>query len=139
MDRNQNEDDPMNSIERLDRIMKNNLGYYNAPLKKEFHTAGRAVCRKIAQALGLEKGTYDIRSNQGGIAVSGEITLHSERLYLQISESVTSKKDHEIMFRHCSGRKDYTGGRNHWASTEELLTNFDETIRKFRLVSQEVS
>jgi hypothetical protein len=32
-------------------------------------------------------GDYDLRSNEAGLAVSGEITLHADRLYVQVSQS----------------------------------------------------
>jgi len=48
------------------------------------------------------------------IAVSGEVTLHHEQLYVQICQPATGC-DSGILIRTCRGRKDYTGGRNHFA------------------------
>ena len=55
--------------------------------KQRFHTAARARMRQLAIALRLTPDSYDLRSNKAGIAVSGEITLHHEAVYIQISQS----------------------------------------------------
>jgi hypothetical protein len=55
-----------------------------------------------------------VRSNLGGVAVSGEATLHGQNLYVQICQPATGW-DRGILIRTCEGRKDYTGGRNHFA------------------------
>jgi len=54
------------------------------------------------------------RSNPGGIAVSGEITLHHDDVYIQVCQPA-SGADSGILIRTCQGRRDYTGGRNHLA------------------------
>jgi len=59
---------------------------YDAEAKRLFHSRGKPQLRRIATALGLEPGSYDLRSNQAGIAVSGEITLHGDHLYVQVSQ-----------------------------------------------------
>jgi hypothetical protein len=58
------------------------------------------------------------------IAVSGEITLHADRLYVQASQPATGS-DTGILFRSCEGRRDYIGGRNNFASLD-LLHHPDE-------------
>jgi hypothetical protein len=60
---------------------------YHAEAKRLFHSRARSQLRRIATALGLEPGSYDLRSNQAGIAVSGEITLHGDHLYVQVFQS----------------------------------------------------
>ena len=87
---------------------------YAPEQKCGFHTAARARLRCLATALGLPRGPFDLRSNPGGIAVSGEITLHHERVYVQVSQPATGA-DTGILIRTCQGRRDYTGGRNHFA------------------------
>ena len=87
---------------------------YNNREKEGFHSTGRARLRKLAGELGFAKGSYDLRSNKGGIAVSGEVTLHHDRVYVQISQSVMGS-DKGILIRTCQGRKDYTGGPNNFA------------------------
>ena len=51
---------------------------YEPERKRRFHAAARARLCKLAAELGLPAGSYDLRSNQGGVAVSGEIILHHE-------------------------------------------------------------
>ena len=85
--------------------------------KLAFHSKGRAVLRRIAKEMGLQSGTYDIRSNLGGVGVSGEVTLHGEHIYICFSADSAT---HQFMYRSCNGRKDYTGGSNNWMSWEGL-------------------
>jgi len=86
---------------------------YNEEQKKWFHTIARRRLRLLAAELHFDKDQYDIRSNQGGVAVSGEVTLHHERIYIQASQSALGK-DMGILVRTCEGRRDYTGGMNNW-------------------------
>src|SRR4051794_9653684 len=97
---------------------------YDADAKRHFHRHVRAQLLKLAEALGLEPHEYDLRSNEGGIAVSGEITMHADRLYVQASQPATLA-DTGILFRSCEGRRDYTGGHNNFASLA-LLHRPDE-------------
>jgi hypothetical protein len=97
---------------------------YEAEAKRLFHRHARAQLLKLAAALGLAPGEFDLRSNEGGIAVSGEITLHADCLYVQASQPAT-RADTGILFRSCAGRRDYTGGRNNFASLD-LLHRPDE-------------
>jgi len=105
---------------------------YDAERKRRFHTQARARLFELATSLGLEGGAYDLRSNQGGIAVSGEVTLHGEHLYVQASQPATGC-DTGILFRSCEGRRDYGGrsGRNHFASLD-LLHQPEELARLIR-------
>lgn len=93
---------------------------YDEPAKTQFHAEGRRALQRLAAALGLERGRYDVRSNKGGIAVSGEVTLHGEEIYVQLSLGCMGA-DREVMFRRVRGRTDYCGERNCWASLRELL------------------
>ena len=87
---------------------------YNEAQKRSFHATGRNRLKALATALRLEPGSFDIRSNLGGVAVSGEVTLHGEHLYVQICQPATGA-DSGILIRACKGRKDYTGGPNNFA------------------------
>lgn len=93
---------------------------YDAGAKTTFHAEGRKALRRLAAALGLVRGDHEVRSCQGGIAVSGEIILHSDHIYVQLSIGLIGR-GHDVMFRRVEGRNDYTGGPNHWASIDELL------------------
>lgn len=95
------------------------ISYTSHATKVRWHAQARAKLRALARELGLEPGTFDIRSNYAGIAVSGEATLHGNHVYVQVSQpfagSVTG-----ILYRRCKGRRDYTGERNHFANIEAL-------------------
>ena len=93
---------------------------YDAPAKKLFHSDGRKALKRLASALALAPGDYDLRSNPGGIAVSGEIVLHGAEIYVQLSLGCLGP-GHEVMFRRVASRKDFIGDRNHWASVNELV------------------
>ena len=92
---------------------------YDVEAKRLFHSRAKSQLRRIATALGLEPGSYDLRSNQAGIAVSGEITLHGDHLYVQVSQSAMGYHS-GVLFRTCKGRKDYVGGPNNFASLDLL-------------------
>ena len=62
---------------------------------------------------------YDLRSNEAGIAVSGEITLHADRLYVQVSQPATGG-GYRHPVRSCRDRRDYVGGVNNFASLDLL-------------------
>ena len=89
------------------------FGYCDPEKKKGMHRAAKALLKQLATDLGLTAGQYDIRSNMGGIAVSGEITLHSDNLYVQIQHAFAFI-GMQIMIRPCKGRKDYSGGANNF-------------------------
>jgi hypothetical protein len=87
---------------------------YDDEQKTRFHREAKKRLKALAGALGFEPQSYDLRSNAGGIAVSGEITLHHDGLYVQVSQPA-SGWDSGILIRSCDGRRDYTGGPNHFA------------------------
>jgi len=97
-------------------------------VKRQFHSVASAVCRDIAEALGLDKDCYEIRSNLGGPVVSGEITLHSDKIYIQFCMDYSGG----ILYRTVKGRKDYCGGRNNWMSVGDLAIDFNKAIRTFK-------
>ena len=96
---------------------------YDPEVKQRFHTAARARLRRLATTLRFPLGSFDLRSNLGGIAVSGEITLHHDDVYIQVCQPA-SGADSGILIRTCQGRRDYTGGRNHFAPLRVL----DDTL-----------
>jgi hypothetical protein len=92
---------------------------YDSGAKRLFHRRARRQLIELARMLNFDSADYDLRSNEGGIAVSGEVTLHANRLYVQVSQPAT-RADTGILFRTCEGRRDYTGGRNNFASLDLL-------------------
>lgn len=105
---------------------------YDAMAKHAFHSRARRQLKQLAAALGLAPGAYDLRSNQGGIAVSGEVTLHADHLYVQACQPATGH-DTGVLFRTCQGRKDYHGGPNNFASLE-LLNRPEDLARRIKEV-----
>jgi hypothetical protein len=103
---------------------------YDPDAKRLFHSRARRQLRLLATALRLAPGAYDLRSNHGGIAVSGEVTLHADRLYVQVCQPATGA-DSGVLFRICEGRKDYVGGRNNFASLD-LLNEPEALARRVR-------
>lgn len=89
-----------------------------AARKEKFHSLARRQLRKLANEIGLTSKDYDLRTNKAGPAVSGETTLHTATLYVQISQGFGGIG--EVMFRACDGRKDYTGRANHFAPAGAL-------------------
>ncbi|WP_445192787.1 hypothetical protein ACT009_02315 [Sphingomonas sp. Tas61C01] len=92
---------------------------HDADAKRTFHTEARRALRRLAEELQLASGTYEIRVCAGGPAVSGEVILHGDELYVQVSIGGFGRG--EILLRRCRGRSDYVGERNHWARMAELV------------------
>ena len=92
---------------------------YDAHQKQQFHRNARARLKALAQELKLSPRSYDLRSNAGGIAVSGEITLHHDAVYIQVCQPATGW-DSGVMIRTCKGRRDYTGGANNFVPLRML-------------------
>jgi hypothetical protein len=104
---------------------------YDAQAKSLFHTFARCQLRKLAITLRLPPHAYDLRSNKAGIAVSGEVTLHADHIYVQASQPFGGF-DSGILIRTCNGRKDYVGGPNNFASLDLL----HEPAKLARVVEQ---
>ena len=100
-------------------------------IKSAWLSAGRSICRKLAKELGLEKGSFDVRVNPAGVAVSGDIHLHGEFVYVALEQSSAPAKS--FYWRFCAGRRDYCGKQNRWESFEVLndLPAFAKKILSF--------
>lgn len=108
---------------------------YDDAQKRSFHATARSRLRKLADELRFPPGSYDLRSNKGGIAVSGEITLHHEQIYVQVCQPAFGS-DTGVLIRTCEGRRDYSSGRNHLASLR-LLEDLPELARLVRGVMRD--
>lgn len=95
------------------RYGKENFSYCDAALKRGLHKDSAAYLRMLATELGFDRKDYGIRSNEGGIAGSGEITLHTDTLYVQISQWAMDGDNISFLIRGCKSRKDCTGMGNH--------------------------
>lgn len=100
---------------------------YNHEGKEKFHKLAKKVAKEIAHRLNLPSGSYEIRSNKAGIAVCGEVTLHGEHIYIQLSQGWNLPR---FMYRYCANQKDYTGGVNQWMDWQDF-ENFDQAIETF--------
>jgi hypothetical protein len=118
---------------KLSAILKHDLSYCDPKLKDQFHRTAKAQLKKVAEAMGLSPDQYDLRSNKGGIAVSGEVVLHTDSVYVMVSQFITSNR--YVMYRTCKGRKDYSGGTNHYCTAEALEDpeQFVKTELQYRL------
>lgn len=92
--------------------------------KADFHRKWIVRLKKLAKILGMEPGTFDVRSNKGGPAVLGEVTLHGEKIYIQASHY-----EWGALVRSCKGRKDYTGGRNQYVSLPAIVELIEDPER----------
>lgn len=112
-----------------DLLNNPNRDSYDAPVKAEFARIRKKYLKHLATLLGLTPGSYDLRYNAGGIAVFGEVTLHTDSLYIQMSDSFCGP----IMYRTVKSRKDYSGGANQWAGIEKLkhIEQFSENLQGF--------
>ena len=115
--------------EFVNLAINGNFEYSDNQDKEKFHKKGMAVCRLIAQELGLTSEQRQIRSNMGGIAVSGEVTLHADNVYIQFSKTNLGP---QFMYRHCNGQKDYLGGRNRWMRFTVLVNHWELAIEGFK-------
>jgi hypothetical protein len=104
--------------------------YFNYHGKIAMHREGRRVLRALAKELGLEKHEFEVRSNEAGPAVSGEIILHSNHWYIQVFKSGDESK---VLWRLCNGRKDCSGLRNHYA----IVENLEDDVKGFALMLRE--
>src|SRR5271170_5045476 len=92
---------------------------YDPEGKRLFHTHARRRLLELGAALCFSPGAFDLRSNEGGIAVSGEVTFHADHLYVQVSQPAAGSNT-GILFRSCRDRRDYVGGVNNFASLDLL-------------------
>jgi hypothetical protein len=99
--------------------------YHYSSDKVAMHRAAMGMLRELAAALGYAPDAYDVRSNKGGIAVTGEVTLHADNLYVQVCDAWGSNHL-AFLVRTCKGRKDYCGGANHYLHPH--ITSFDDVV-----------
>lgn len=103
----------------LTTLLQNDLGYCDPALKKRFHREAKKLLRIVAKTMGLSAKDYDLSSNMAGTAVSGEITLHTDSLYISVGQRYMANGC-DVLVRACEGRKDYTGKKNHWVPASAL-------------------
>lgn len=130
------------SLKKLNALPVGIDGYSEtgAAAKATLHSSGRAFLKHLAGDLGLKSTQYDIRSNKGGVAVSGEVTLHADHLYVQLSESFVGSDKITVMYRSCKDRKDYAGGANNFSSVDKLTNGaYPGFVARCQTLMQEVN
>lgn len=112
----------------LHKLLMGELSY-EPQNKAKFHSEGKKVLRKLAKAMGLDNSQFKVSSNKGGVAVSGEVILHTAKIYVTISQSLYGNNN-DVMYRTCNGMMDYTGGQNHLIGITQLenLEEFAYTL-----------
>ena len=116
-------------------LLSEDLGYASER-KRAFHQEAVRLLRQLGHALGLKAAEFDVRWNEGGVAVSGEAMLYSDRVWLQVSQSICDAGS--ILFRATTERGSCGRGQNHWARADQLAdpVNLAEHIaRTLRLPS----
>lgn len=116
--------------------MANINGYDDraAAVKRSFHSLGRRLLKDLASELRMPAGSYEIRSNLGGVAVSGEVTLHHEGLYVQLSDNMGAGA--HVLYRTCKSRRDHSGGMNHWMSLSRMTVAEESFVGHCRALMQ---
>jgi hypothetical protein len=71
----------------------------------------------------------NLSEHLGGIAVSGEVTLHGVHIYIQFGQSALGPR---FMWRLCRHNRDYTGLANQWMEWEHLVDRFDVCISTWK-------
>jgi len=100
----------MRTYALLQDICSIEYGYCDPKKKNLLHSRGIRFLKELAKDLKLTN--FNVRSNRAGIAVSGEITLISDQLYVSISQTYTRRSDLLILMRGVKHNKDYSGLRN---------------------------
>lgn len=110
---------------------------YDPARKAAFHREARRQLKALARQLGWLDSSYDLRSNPAGIAVSGEITLHHDHIYISVSQCRPGA-DTGILIRSCKSRKDFVGSPNIFAPLALLddVREFAARIHSFHPLAQ---
>ncbi len=104
--------------------------------KERWHRLGRSLAKTLAEKMGMPKDSYKIQSCKGSSASSGEITLHSDWVYIQFGITCFGGET-RFMYRTCDGLWDFTGGINRFMEFSELL-NLDKVAAKIMECKGEV-
>ena len=98
---------------------------YNAAYKAKYRSLSMKLIRELNKLLNADA---DTRYNAGGIAVSGESTLHSDKIYIQVQGDSSMQA---ILVRACTSKADYAGGPNKFYSFDRLREFGVEGLAQF--------
>lgn len=104
-------------------------GTKSGPRKRRFASCARSICRWLRDDV-LDGADGDIRFNPSGPAVSGDITLHTDHVYVNISADLHLQSHLGVMVRTCKHRKDYTGGSNHWVRGDADVAQLARLVKR---------
>lgn len=119
-----------NEIDRFIYLSSNSS--YDEGLKDRYRTLGKKILRFIVQELGLKKGEYEIRWNPGGIACSGDHTLHTDKFSLALHDNCGLGF---FYWRTVKDRKDYTGGQNQNVHWKELSNGLTPLLKQLKIAN----
>ena len=111
------------NIQRLRRFVELASGPdigYQPDKKRQFKLDALFILKGLAELMQLQHDEYVVRWNEGGIAVSGDATLHTNEVYIHFSQ-LAGGQGTGFMWRTCKGQKDFVGGFNRWADWDVLL------------------
>lgn len=108
----------------------------NGSRKRRFQRRGLAFLREVARYLPPSHGPVDVRWNPGGPAVSGDLILHSDRVYLCIDPTMLYGRNQVGYCRPVTSRKDYTGGPNHPLRLETIQQGPEAVAQVLRSVER---
>ena len=100
------------------------------PHKKQYASSAKSLCKWLRDCVLECDGA--VRFNPGGCAVSGEVTLHTDHVYIQFSGDLHNQLG--VLIRTCKGRKDYCGGPNQWINSTVSVA---ELARRVLAVQQQ--
>ena len=99
---------------------------YDEQNKAKYKAAALKFLRALAKYLNLNKESFSIRFNAGGIAVAGDPILHHDKFYINLAPGCVGSG----YWRECAGQKDYSGKWNRFVAGDETVVSLGDTIRK---------
>ena len=105
------------SVPLIVALLAEDLGY-DSVRKHALHAEAVRLLRQLGKALSLPRTEFEVRWNEGEIAVSGEASLYTDRVWVQVCQSVYRLGD--VMFRATTERGSCGHGQNHWARATQL-------------------
>ena len=88
-------------------------------IKARWLRIGGEILAELAGMVGYAPGEFDIRVNPGGPAVSGNVYMQTDRIFVALGQTVLGT-DMGFMWRTCRNREDSEGLDNRWMPWETL-------------------
>lgn len=71
--------------------------------KEKFHLGCKNFLVALGREMGLRAEHYNLTVNAGGMAISGEVSLHADRLHMWMTHDVDEDGTH-LLYRKCRSR-----------------------------------